>query len=134
MASSSTLKDGLRQRNVPGKKNFSPAAIEEELDKLAKATQSKSAGNQLDYKIVFAIITVLAFITRFVGISHPDEVVFDEVHFGKVWSILSPAHDKASYTSLTNSSDSSHLTISNGPISSMSILPLASSFSAWSAG
>lgn len=91
MASSSTPKDGLRQRNVPGKKNFSPAAIEEELDKLAKATQSKSAGNQLDYKIVFAIITVLAFITRFVGISHPDEVVFDEVHFGKVWTLASAA-------------------------------------------
>lgn len=84
MASSSASKDGLRQRNVPGKKNFSPAAIEEELDKLAKASQSKSAGNQLDYKIVFTIITILAFITRFVGISHPDEVVFDEVHFGKV--------------------------------------------------
>lgn len=85
MASSSTAKDGLRQRNVPGKKNFTPAAVEEELDKLAKATQSKASGNQLDYKIVFALITILAFITRFVGISHPDEVVFDEVHFGKVW-------------------------------------------------
>lgn len=87
MASSSTPKDGLRQRNVPGKKNISPNAVEQELDKLAKATQGTSSDNQLDYKIVFAVITILAFITRFVGISHPDEVVFDEVHFGKVWTI-----------------------------------------------
>ena len=38
-----------------------------------------------DYKVALAIITVLAFITRFWGIGHPNEVVFDEVHFGKVW-------------------------------------------------
>ncbi|KAH7035002.1 glycosyltransferase family 39 protein [Microdochium trichocladiopsis] len=36
-----------------------------------------------DYKLGFIIITVLAFISRFWGISHPDQVVFDEVHFGK---------------------------------------------------
>lgn len=84
MASSATQKDGLRQRNVPGKKNFSQAAVEVELDKLAKASNVSSADSQLDYKIALFIITVLAFITRFIGISHPDEVVFDEVHFGKV--------------------------------------------------
>jgi len=37
-----------------------------------------------DYKVAFGVITVLAFITRFWGISHPNQVVFDEVHFGKV--------------------------------------------------
>lgn len=37
-----------------------------------------------DYKAALAVITVLAFITRFWGIGHPNEVVFDEVHFGKV--------------------------------------------------
>ncbi|KAL1894128.1 Dolichyl-phosphate-mannose--protein mannosyltransferase 4 [Ceratocystis pirilliformis] len=31
----------------------------------------------------FSIMTLMAFATRFWGISHPDEVVFDEVHFGK---------------------------------------------------
>ncbi|KAG6988853.1 hypothetical protein G7Y79_00069g096450 [Physcia stellaris] len=36
-----------------------------------------------DYKIALVIITILAFISRFWGISHPNEVVFDEVHFGK---------------------------------------------------
>ena len=37
-----------------------------------------------DYKVAVVVITVLAFLTRFYGISHPDQVVFDEVHFGKV--------------------------------------------------
>lgn len=40
--------------------------------------------SELDYKIALAAITILAFITRFWGIGHPNEVVFDEVHFGKV--------------------------------------------------
>ena len=39
---------------------------------------------QWEYKLALAVITVLSFITRFWGISHPNEVVFDEVHFGKV--------------------------------------------------
>lgn len=75
---------GLRQRNVAGasKKNGSASAAEVEIDKLAKT--KSSGGNDIEYKIALAIITVLAFVTRFWGISHPDEVVFDEVHFGKV--------------------------------------------------
>ena len=40
--------------------------------------------NEWDYKLALAVITVLAFVTRFYGISHPNQVVFDEVHFGKV--------------------------------------------------
>lgn len=53
---------------------------------LAKAVQEvKSAvKSEWDYKLALAIITVLAFVTRFYGISHPNQVVFDEVHFGKV--------------------------------------------------
>ena len=37
-----------------------------------------------DYKLALLIVTLLAFATRFYGIGHPDQVVFDEVHFGKV--------------------------------------------------
>lgn len=37
-----------------------------------------------DYRLAVAILTALAFITRFYKISYPSEVVFDEVHFGKV--------------------------------------------------
>lgn len=44
----------------------------------------ESASKEWDYKVAFSIITLLAFATRFAGISHPNEVVFDEVHFGKV--------------------------------------------------
>ena len=40
--------------------------------------------SQWGYRLSFAIITALAFVTRFWGIGHPNEVVFDEVHFGKV--------------------------------------------------
>ena len=54
-----------------------------ELDKLVKAQMAQPAA-EWDYRIALAIITALAFITRFWGISHPNEVVFDEVHFGKV--------------------------------------------------
>ncbi|TQS36798.1 hypothetical protein Golomagni_02742 [Golovinomyces magnicellulatus] len=39
--------------------------------------------SEWDYKLALAVLTVLAFVTRFWGISHPSEVVFDEVHFGK---------------------------------------------------
>lgn len=53
---------------------------------LKKVKQSTGAGPQWDYKIALAVITVLAFATRFWGIGHPDQVVFDEVHFGKVRS------------------------------------------------
>lgn len=48
-------------------------------------TQTKQAvTREWDYKLVAVVITVLAFITRFWRITHPDQVVFDEVHFGKV--------------------------------------------------
>lgn len=40
--------------------------------------------SEWDYKLALCVITTLAFITRFWGIGHPNEVVFDEVHFGKV--------------------------------------------------
>jgi dolichyl-phosphate-mannose-protein mannosyltransferase len=87
MAPSETPTGSLRQRNVASKKaTDSPdAAIEHEVDKLAKAVSQKaSKDSELDHKIACTIMTVLAFVTRFWGISHPNEVVFDEVHFGKV--------------------------------------------------
>lgn len=41
--------------------------------------------SEWDYWVAMAILTVLAFATRFYRIDYPAEVVFDEVHFGKVW-------------------------------------------------
>jgi hypothetical protein len=49
-----------------------------------KGAAKKTVQREWDYKLALAVITVLAFITRFWGISHPNQVVFDEVHFGKV--------------------------------------------------
>jgi len=65
-----------------------------ELDALV---ESNLGGKKVewDYRIALAVITLGAFITRFWGISHPNEVVFDEVHFGKVYTVtwsLEPAY------------------------------------------
>jgi len=89
MASSPTPQGSLRQRNVAGsgKKNKEGGVSDVEVDKIAKAVKAPVAaasGSERDYKIVFALITAAAFVTRFWGITHPNEVVFDEVHFGKV--------------------------------------------------
>lgn len=43
--------------------------------------------SEWNYRLAMAILTVLAFITRFYKISYPAEVIFDEVHFGKVWFV-----------------------------------------------
>ncbi|KAI9852630.1 MAG: hypothetical protein M1838_000078 [Thelocarpon superellum] len=51
-------------------------------DFLSKAASSASS-SEWDYQLALGIITALAIATRFYGINHPDEVVFDEVHFGK---------------------------------------------------
>ena len=60
-----------------------------DLDALVKANlEIKSQGPEWDYRIAITVITFLAFLTRFWGISHPNEVVFDEVHFGKVMLTL----------------------------------------------
>lgn len=79
----------LRQRNVPGgsskKKNDGPVDdVVENVSKVKAKARGKGSGSEWDYRIAFTITTALAFISRFWGISHPNEVVFDEVHFGKV--------------------------------------------------
>lgn len=43
-----------------------------------------SARSEKHHKIALAIITALAFLTRFCGLSHPSEVVFDEAHIIRV--------------------------------------------------
>jgi Dolichyl-phosphate-mannose-protein mannosyltransferase len=87
----SSPQGSVRQRNVPKKSTLkdplsgpvTPSETEfQDLVKSAKIAQG--GGSQWDYRIALAIITGLAFLTRFWGIGHPDEVVFDEVHFGKV--------------------------------------------------
>ena len=62
----------------------------------AAKSKSKTAGaskSDWDFKVALGVITALAFLTRFWGITHPDQVVFDEVHFGKVCWIASTMGD-----------------------------------------
>lgn len=84
----------VKQRGAGKKRATTPAAasaadsslvdggvdVLSQLQDEAKAAVSKD----WDYKIALAVITLLAFATRFYGITHPNQVVFDEVHFGKV--------------------------------------------------
>ncbi|EMR71235.1 putative glycosyltransferase family 39 protein [Eutypa lata UCREL1] len=74
----------LRQRNVPGSSKKSDAPADAALDRPEKSKKKATgASSEWDYKIALTIITFLAFVSRFWGIGHPNEVVFDEVHFGK---------------------------------------------------
>lgn len=57
----------------------------------SKITKQKSAGtgpfkkpSEKGYRITLILVTIVSFITRFWKIHHPNQVVFDEVHFGKV--------------------------------------------------
>jgi len=78
----------VRQR--PGQKEKkspqpAPQNRDGDLNGITKDTKLPEAvTSEWDYKLALAVITLLAFITRFWGIGHPNEVVFDEVHFGKV--------------------------------------------------
>ncbi|KAL8860159.1 MAG: hypothetical protein Q9178_003423 [Gyalolechia marmorata] len=70
-----------------GKKAGSPSptvsdTVKDELQNLQQSAKS-AISSEWDYKLALFIITGIAFITRFWGINHPNEVVFDEVHFGK---------------------------------------------------
>jgi dolichyl-phosphate-mannose-protein mannosyltransferase len=83
MSSSPSLRKrgGKREETpVPSDRSFTPSS--------SKPVAPRSS--EWDYRLAITILTVLAFITRFYKISYPDQVVFDEVHFGKVGSIELP--------------------------------------------
>ena len=68
-----------------------PQSRNGDINGLVKDTQlPEVVTSEWDYKLALGVITLLAFITRFWGIGHPNEVVFDEVHFGKVRAFASP--------------------------------------------
>jgi dolichyl-phosphate-mannose-protein mannosyltransferase len=89
MVSAPTPQGSVRQRNVGSSSKKTSAAADSasdvDLDAMVKAKATAAKGSsERDYKVTLAFITALGFLTRFWGISHPNEVVFDEVHFGKV--------------------------------------------------
>ena len=114
----------------------SPQSSNGDINAVLKDTSNKlqeAVTSDWDYKVALVLITTLAFITRFWGIGHPNEVVFDEVHFGKV--IKTHPHREQRHLSRTlyagywqfvtnadGSIDSLPHTTSKGPTSSMSIL------------
>lgn len=76
-----------RQKGVqtPKKGGLASPTSESSKDQINGLRPQKSGGGaEWDYRIALFVITAIAFVTRFWGISHPNEVVFDEVHFGKV--------------------------------------------------
>lgn len=74
----------LRQRAVKEKTRAVGKVDQVEQDiKDAFLSAKPTVTSEWDYQVAIGVITLLAFITRFTGISHPNEVVFDEVHFGK---------------------------------------------------
>ena len=84
MASTPSNQGSLRQRNVAGKKTPGSGSASEPDDISKVKVKAKAGHSELEYKVTMVIVTALAFLTRFWGIGHPNEVVFDEVHFGKV--------------------------------------------------
>lgn len=76
----------MRQRGgIKEKKQMNGKTDEaqEYLDTVIESSK-QAVTSEWDYKLALLVITLLSFVTRFWGISHPNEVVFDEVHFGKV--------------------------------------------------
>ena len=79
----------LRQR-APKKQISSPdinGSRDKDVDSPISKTQDavkEAVKSEWDYKLALVVLTILAFLTRFYGITHPNQVVFDEVHFGKV--------------------------------------------------
>ena len=84
----SSANSSLRQRGGQKEKKASqiqPAPRANQVNGFVDATtKSPDTASKWEYNLALGVITVIAFITRFWGINHPDEVVFDEVHFGKV--------------------------------------------------
>jgi dolichyl-phosphate-mannose-protein mannosyltransferase len=81
-----TSNSTIRQRGGQKEKkqmNGKADQAEEYLDTVIESSK-KAVTSEWDYKLGLLVTTILSFITRFWGISHPNEVVFDEVHFGKV--------------------------------------------------
>jgi len=132
----------VRQRTTKDKKRPTTPNVEALSEKVsdqvanvfekAKPYKPQQQGSEWDYKLAISVITVLAFITRFWGIRHPDQVVFDEVHFGKVSQnvhycpkLYHSTRNKSWLEQKANTGHSLHPTTSKEPTSSTCTLPSA---------
>ncbi|EKM81771.1 hypothetical protein AGABI1DRAFT_118848 [Agaricus bisporus var. burnettii JB137-S8] len=84
----------LRKRQDNGTSSYSGSVTSESVqndEHVAEIFQSPRSRSHVEQMldtpsasmVVVAILTTIAFALRFYKISHPDQVVFDEVHFGK---------------------------------------------------
>ncbi|KAJ1968020.1 Dolichyl-phosphate-mannose--protein mannosyltransferase 4 [Dimargaris xerosporica] len=82
----------VRQRGHPGTTKVPAATLTDAKAKASVTTDTsarvvpkavRQASHPSPSTIALAIVTVLSFATRFYGLWHPAQVVFDEVHFGK---------------------------------------------------
>lgn len=74
----------LRKRG--GKKDAYTALPSDDgsLNPVSISGKTSKPQSEWDYWLAMTILTLLAFVTRFWRIDYPNQVVFDEVHFGKV--------------------------------------------------
>jgi dolichyl-phosphate-mannose-protein mannosyltransferase len=77
----SSPSSSLRKR---GGKKEAYTAVPSDDASLLPAVAAARKQSEWDYWLAMIVLTVLAFATRFYRIDYPNEVVFDEVHFGKV--------------------------------------------------
>jgi dolichyl-phosphate-mannose-protein mannosyltransferase len=71
----------LRKRAGKGGKKEPAAADPVILDDVKAPVERQE--NPVYHKVALVLVTIVAFATRFYKINYPNEVVFDEVHFGK---------------------------------------------------
>ena len=77
--------NSLRRRGGKKERSITPETQESPSSASLKETGVPvKPRSEWDYRLAIVVLTLLAFVTRFYGISYPAEVVFDEVHFGKV--------------------------------------------------
>jgi dolichyl-phosphate-mannose-protein mannosyltransferase len=74
----------LHRKGASKRKGDSPPTELERLTSTNSITPPVKKSSDWDFKLALVVLTIAAFVTRFWGISHPNQVVFDEVHFGKV--------------------------------------------------
>lgn len=91
MAPSGTLKKRLGKNDSKANLKAASAASTQPVEKkihltpkaVSLSNPTKLPEPEYKYKLALYFITAVAFISRFYSINYPNEVVFDEVHFGK---------------------------------------------------
>ncbi|KAF3928176.1 hypothetical protein AA313_de0205663 [Arthrobotrys entomopaga] len=84
MADQGSVRQRKKQRGItPTSPSSDDDVFSKAINRNQKTTSPAKSKSNLAHSISLSVITALAFVTRFYKLSHPNEVVFDEVHFGK---------------------------------------------------